>query len=452
MIKGKDRTREYRTREYRLIIRKLTAVFLIVLMSVMMMGQAGFAAAEQAEDTEGYPVREVHRVKVGKVRYCAFVQRNAVLTPSEIKKMSDNELTKEILKRSGFYMKETNCMIDGREAITTRDWIKKGGSFKLNDRDLKRLREASPADGKPVKLHMDLRISPDPYVREKPEKGPETKPEDDPGTKPGDEPGTEPGDEPGDEPGTEPGDDPGTEPGDEPGTDPGDNPGTDPGDNPGAEPGTDPGDNPGAEQGDTSGTEPGDAPGTDPGDEPGIDPATDPEGKQDEDSPGKQPSTEEEGTKPGTKTAADSSKDSGDTSKTKDSGKKKDKRRTYSTFKLFSPELLFVVVATKADVKAMPAEDVCEPEKEPPEKPERGGKEKPEPGEMLPEYRTIPMTDRSGRPPGSTLEEGTPVQLSWVEPAQHSADGSGRLPLILGGLALAAAAAAAAVILARRRS
>jgi hypothetical protein len=61
---------------------------------------------------------------------------------------------------------------------------------------------------------------------------------------------------------------------------------------------------------------------------------------------------------------------------------------------------------------------------------------------MLPEFRTINMTDRSGGPLEDTLKDGDPVNLEWIEPAKHHGDGGGslieRIPGGMAGLALIA--------------
>lgn len=124
----------------------------------------------------------------------------------------------------------------------------------------------------------------------------------------------------------------------------------------------------------------------------------------------------------------------------------------YSTFKRLSPRILFIAVATEED--AALGEDICEEE---PKKPQKQ-KKKPtrdssssdaggEPEEMLPEYRTISMTDRSGGPLEETLKDGTPVTLEWVEPDRHadSEAGSSFIDRIPGGIYTLAAVGAAAI-------
>ena len=112
--------------------------------------------------------------------------------------------------------------------------------------------------------------------------------------------------------------------------------------------------------------------------------------------------------------------------------------QTYSTRKTLQQHLLYVVVATDSDAKT--SEDICEypkPKKYKEKNPPSGGEKE----EMLPEYRTIQMADRSGvvgklKP---TLEDGEPVTLEWIEPSRRKdkEDGSMRWPLwIAGGLCL----------------
>ena len=133
-----------------------------------------------------------------------------------------------------------------------------------------------------------------------------------------------------------------------------------------------------------------------------------------------------------------------------------DQGDVYSTYKKVSPKLLFVVVATDAD--AATPEDICEaparkPEKQPkvkmPKMPKGSS------GDMLPEYRTINMVDRSGKPVEDTLQDGTPVTLEWIEPSKHSSDGGSFIDHIPGryaGLAaILGALAALLIIIIRRR-
>ena len=91
----------------------------------------------------------------------------------------------------------------------------------------------------------------------------------------------------------------------------------------------------------------------------------------------------------------------------------------YSTFRRTEPELLFVVVASENDAQI--AAEVCkeEPQKEVrPSVPDGGGSEAED--DTLPEYRTITMVDRSGKPVADPLKDGEPVELEWVEPKNNS--------------------------------
>jgi len=123
----------------------------------------------------------------------------------------------------------------------------------------------------------------------------------------------------------------------------------------------------------------------------------------------------------------------------------------YSTFKRTGPKLLFAVVATEEDAKY--GEDICEEENSGKGKkgnngggfPGRGGAGE---EDMLPEYRTINMPDRSGEPVEDTIEEGDPVYLEWKDPGKsENEEGDSFIDHIPGryaGLAAAVAAAAAA--------
>ena len=123
----------------------------------------------------------------------------------------------------------------------------------------------------------------------------------------------------------------------------------------------------------------------------------------------------------------------------------------YSTFKRNEPKLLFAVVATETD--AAFGEDICKEEQQKQKTP-KAPSINVDPGssedEMLPEYRTINMVDRSGKPVESTLKEGEPVTLEWVEPKNNSGNEESsfidRVPGGIAGLAAMGAVAAAAVI------
>lgn len=344
---------------------RLACLALMLLLVLGLSVSNGYAAADDASSS---PIREVHKVRIGEAKYCVFVHHNVVLTPATIKSMNDNDLIVEILKSSGFYMKETNCRLAGHKAITTAGWISRDGSFMLSDADLERLRTAAPEDGKPVKLHMDLLISPDPYI-EKPQPEADDNQEQDK---------TDPA-----------GDESGKEDGEQSGTDSGEQ---------------------GKEDGDQSGTDP------DPG-----------EGGSDSG----EPAEDEEQQEP-----------------------EIDTRTAYSTYKLLSPEILFVTVATETDAAA--GEDTCKEEKQA-EKTDKKGKEDKisapaEKEDILPEMRTISMKDRKGPPLEETLKDGTPVTLTWKEPQKKDEDsGNPLLRYLPAGIAGLAALSAAVYIIARKR-
>lgn len=136
----------------------------------------------------------------------------------------------------------------------------------------------------------------------------------------------------------------------------------------------------------------------------------------------------------------------------------------YSTFKRTSPRLLFAVVATEEDAKY--GEDICKEDKQDDQGKQPDKSKTPRPGktgrpevsdeEMLPEYRTINMVDRSGKPLEDTLKDGEPVHLEWIEPKNNSGTEEGssfidRIPGGAAGLAVIGAAAAFAVVFAVRR-
>ncbi len=144
-------------------------------------------------------------------------------------------------------------------------------------------------------------------------------------------------------------------------------------------------------------------------------------------------------------------------------GEEEEETVQYSTFKRTSPRLLFAVVATEEDAKY--GEDICIEDKKPVQKQKKQKQKTPrvskpeEPAEeMLPEYRTINMVDRSGAPLEETLKDGSPVDLEWIEPQKAGTDERSsfidRIPGGITGLAVMAAVAAAAlaaVIAAKRK-
>ena len=353
--------------------RKLTGKFLIILMGVLLvttMSVWNFAFG--ADTNAGTPIREVHKVTVEDNKYCFFVTRNVVLTPAEIKGMTDEELTAEIFKKSGLYMKAANCRLRKHKAITVQDWNKAGRVLRLSDTDINNIRNAAPVDGNPVKMNLDVRIAIMPEDQEKPSEN-KPKPAED-NQKPADT------DKPAD--------------------------------------GGTPADSDKPAEGDT--------------------PA-------DSDTP-----TEGD-------TPADSDTPSGDEEKPAEPVKE------YSTFRLTSPGLVFIAVATEND--AAYTEATCEEEKTDKDDSKKNsgkgsqaaikGDSGSEPGEMLPELRTISMKDRSGGKLDETLEDGTPVTLEWIEPKKGAAADAGkslidRFPggaagLTVAGIIVAGLIAAAAV-------
>lgn len=131
------------------------------------------------------------------------------------------------------------------------------------------------------------------------------------------------------------------------------------------------------------------------------------------------------------------------------SGSADEEKPLYSTYKKTSPRLLFAVVATEEDAKY--GEDICiednngNNQKIPRVKTESSDED------MLPEYRTISMVDRSGAPIAETLEDGDPVTLEWIEPKDIGSGEESFFDRFPGGIAgfasMTAAAAAAAVMI-----
>lgn len=341
--------------------RKLTGKFLIILMGVLLvttMSVWNFAFG--ADTNAGTPIREVHKVTVEDNKYCFFVTRNVVLTPAEIKGMTDEELTAEIFKKSGLYMKAANCRLRKHKAITVQDWNKAGRVLRLSDTDINNIRNAAPVDGNPVKMNLDVRIAIMPEDQEKPS---ENKPK----------------------------------------------------------------------------------------------PAEDNQKPADTDKPADGGTPADSDTPTEGDTPADSDTPSGDEEKPAEPVKE------YSTFRLTSPGLVFIAVATEND--AAYTEATCEEEKTDKDDSKKNsgkgsqaaikGDSGSEPGEMLPELRTISMKDRSGGKLDETLEDGTPVTLEWIEPKKGAAADAGkslidRFPggaagLTVAGIIVAGLIAAAAV-------
>lgn len=353
--------------------RHIKRAVLAGFLSAMLLFGQSVSAAQSA------PVREVHKVPAGEAMYCFFVEKNVVLTPGEIAAIeSDEDLTREVLQRSGLSMSLSSCR--EHPAISMQEWIDAGNTLQLSEIDMIKLRQAAPVDGEPVKLHLDLRFT--------------VKGADEDSVPAGESPAVEPEEPPAADP-----EQPIVQPEDPEGAavQPEDAAG-DTG-NPDGEPAG------GQTEGTDGGTEtePGDSdqqpdnPPDDPAADPGVNPDPEPDPE-----PAETP--EEDPVK---------------------------KRPVYSTFKKTSPELLFIVIATEADAAA--AEDSCGPEEaleepqipavpEMPEIPEGMDLdlemlgELSEPADMLPELRTINMTAKNGPPVEETLQEGDPVSLEWIEP------------------------------------
>ena len=321
--------------------KKITGKVIIILTGILLVTAIPALNYAFGTDSGGKPIREAHKVTVEDNKYCFFVTRNVVMTPAEIKGMTDEELTAEIFRRSGLYMKEANCRLPQHKVITVEEWTKAGRSFRLKDTDIKNIRNAEPADGNPVKLNMDVRIAIMPANQDKPADA----------------------------------------------------------------------DTP-ADQG-----KPADADTPSDQDKPAD---TDP--SADADTPG-EGDTPSEGDKP-----------------SDDQEKPAEPVKEYSTFKLTSPGIVFIAIATEND--ASYTEESCEEAKADTdiksntnqEKASRkgkapSGKVSPDDSgedEMLPEFRTISMKDRSGGKLEETLQNGTPVTLEWIEPKKYSGSGEGK--------------------------
>ena len=346
------------------------ASMLLTMLFVLMLAAPDFAYAAEKK-TQDPPIREAHQVGVGNTFYCFFVTHNVVLTPEQVAKMTDEELTAYILDKAGLYMKKSNCKkLKNNKIISVKDWTKRNGAFYLSEPDLNSIRAAEPSDGYPVKFHMDLIVCEDVGDKEKEESGKKEKDTESEEAKEAEERG----------------EDKATEEGEEDKT---------------------------AEEGDADkAAEEGDA----------------------------------------DKAAEESGEDNA--SEEAEETDEADDIPLYSTFKRNEPELIFAVVSTKSDAAA--GEDMCKEDKskagknKTPTLPDMDDSEDAE-DEMLPEYRTITMVDRSGKPIEATLEDGDPVKLEWVEQKNNSGNEEGasfidRIPGGVTGLVIICAAAAAAVI------
>ena len=379
-----------------------------MLIGVLVLGQYVFADGTN-------PIRTVHQVKAGDSTYCFSVQKNVVMTPEEVAEFEDDEaLAAEILNRAGLFMRESSCKSDDHPPIAMEEWLRDGNTLALSQEDIALIRQASPEEGRTVKLHMDvyftLKADEDKAKEEQGQKGTETDPEDKPsedtsGEDPsglhwedtdGETPADSRDDQDGDQSSSDTGKDTPADTEDDTSKDLADDSGKDssedPRDGSSEDPATDHGEGTSDEDTDDPSGDPGDDPSEDPGDDPGDDPS---------DEPGDDPSEDPED--------------------------KPYVRPVYSTYKLTSPELLFVVIATETD--AVVVEDECEEEgSEEPEEPEipempeididiPSGEE-----DILPEYRKIEMKDKSGQPLDPVLEEGEPVELIWIEPKTIDVD------------------------------
>ena len=78
-----------------------SAAFLTVaLIAVIILGQFVFAAGANA-------IRTVHRIEAGDSTYCFSVEKNVVISESELAEMGDDEeLTAQILERAGLFIQE----------------------------------------------------------------------------------------------------------------------------------------------------------------------------------------------------------------------------------------------------------------------------------------------------------------------------------------------------------
>ena len=386
---------------------RFASILLILLVIIAsMFGGTIITSLAQGESPD--PVRYLHKVKIGNKSYCFFVEKNVVLTPSEIAKKengeprTDEELTALILEKAGLYMKEPNCNESSHSKITFADWTKDKGSFSLSKADLESLRGAAPKDGSTVKLYIDPLISTEkaskpaaPSVISPTAATTPTEPE---GSTDTNGESTNPSGESTD-------------------------PATDPSDPSGGstDPATDP---------------------TDPSGE-STDPATDP-------------------TDPS----------SGSADPVVPPVPVPEEITWYPVSALTSPSLLFVVVATEKDSKYVEeiceakkeaskeettAETTVQPQTVAPVKKPKTPKAVTPPEEELPEFKTIKMYDRSGGPLEETLKDGDPVTLTWITPKGNSTSKKSFFDRIPGGaLGLAAIAAAGAltafVIIKRKKS
>lgn len=385
------------TEEKKRIIKKwsLRAAVLLPLVIIvsLILGQYVFA-------TGGTALRTVHKVSAGDKTYCFSVQQNVVLSVSELSEIEDDEALAElIMDRAGLFMRETGLRCSSNPVITMEEWLRDGNTLALDKNALEAIKQAVPEEGKPVKFHLDVFFT----LQYDEDKANEEKADTE---EPSEEP-TDPADpadpaEPSD-PGTpsEPQDPSETaEPSEQTGND-------------GAAGSSDVSDS--QETGDTSDT---DTPEGQAGPEDPSDPSDTPD-----------PAEPSDPTDPDVPADPDEPADPnepGDPDEPVDPAEPEDEpfvRPVYSTYKMTFPELLFVVIATDED--AAVTEEECDEEPEVPVIPEEP--EMPEipemdidipavPQETLPEYRKIDMPDKSKGPLPSTLEDGEPVELQWIEP------------------------------------
>ena len=392
------------------------------------------SVAKAALDSEP-SIREVHKVKVGKKRYCFFVTHNVVMTPAEIAQFGDDDekLTDEVLKRAGLYIKEENCKLASHKVISPEDWKKMGGTLSLSQVEIYEPDEEEVAPSIPAEEKKD-------DTTETSDAGntSDTGNTTDTGNTSDTGNTTDTGNT------GESGNDGNTSDSSNTGDNSGENGNTD--DTSGNATNTD-------NAGDTNNT-------SDTGN------GTAAEGAAE----GRIVKVEAvEALRKAAPTDGDPARFYMDliiTTETPKEGSAEQPKK-YSTFKKSSPnspKLIYLAVATEEDAKL--GEDICEikngssknngtNKQKMPSLRETGEDD----DEMLPEFRSISMTDRSGEPLEPTLKDGDPVTLEWKEPGRQTdaEGGSGffeqkwAIPA-LGGVALLLAAALVFILRKRRET
>ena len=109
--------------------------------------------------------------------------------------LDDDALVKEIMKRTGLFIKEASCNDPEHVLISVDEWTAVGNTLGISEDDISSLRQAAPTEGRSAKFHMDVLFTLKPEEKEKPAEEPEE------GEGPAEDPADDPSDDPADDQG-----------------------------------------------------------------------------------------------------------------------------------------------------------------------------------------------------------------------------------------------------------